>query len=121
MAALRASDHEPEANDGGSKVGRVAKEGGRYNIRSNMVVPGIIDAGLGASFLNTLYLPDIWDSQRKRVALQRFGTAITLCGRWLFSLPNGQSTLPGKPSSSMTDKAFKRYRCLWTVLLDDRG
>lgn len=53
----------------------IAKEEGRYNIRANMVAPGIIDAGLGSSFLSDLYTPDIWEKQRKRIALQRFGTA----------------------------------------------
>ncbi len=51
----------------------IAKEEGRYGIRANMVAPGIIDAGLGADFLTTLYTPAIWKAQRKRIALQRFG------------------------------------------------
>ncbi|WP_029624449.1 SDR family NAD(P)-dependent oxidoreductase [Sphingomonas sp. KC8] len=51
----------------------IAKEEGRYNIRANMVAPGIIDAGLGAAFLKDLYSPEIWETQRKRIALQRFG------------------------------------------------
>ncbi len=51
----------------------IAKEEGRYGIRANMVAPGIIDAGLGADFLKTLYTPEIWETQRKRIALQRFG------------------------------------------------
>lgn len=51
----------------------IAKEEGRYNIRANMVAPGIIDAGLGAAFLQDLYSPEIWETQRKRIALQRFG------------------------------------------------
>lgn len=55
-------------------IGRaIAKEEGRFNIRANMVAPGIIDAGLGASFLKDLYTPEIWDAQRKHIALQRFG------------------------------------------------
>lgn len=53
----------------------IAKEEGRYKIRSNMVAPGIIDAGLGASFLKNLYSEEIWNGQRKRIALQRFGNA----------------------------------------------
>jgi len=52
----------------------VAKEEGRYGIRANMVAPGIIDAGLGADFLEKLYTPEIWETQRKRIALQRFGS-----------------------------------------------
>jgi 2-hydroxycyclohexanecarboxyl-CoA dehydrogenase len=56
------------------QLGRaIAKEEGRYAIRANMVAPGIIDAGLGADFLKTLYSPEIWEAQRKRIALQRFG------------------------------------------------
>ena len=53
----------------------IAKEEGRYGVRANMVAPGIIDAGLGASFLKDLYTPEIWEAQRKRIALQRFGAA----------------------------------------------
>ena len=52
----------------------IAKEEGRFGIRANMVAPGIIDAGLGTNFLQTLYTPEIWDTQRKRIALQRFGS-----------------------------------------------
>jgi 2-hydroxycyclohexanecarboxyl-CoA dehydrogenase len=52
----------------------IAKEEGRYGIRANMVAPGIIDAGLGAAFLKELYTPEIWETQRRRIALQRFGT-----------------------------------------------
>jgi NAD(P)-dependent dehydrogenase (short-subunit alcohol dehydrogenase family) len=53
----------------------VAKEEGRFGVRANMVAPGIIDAGLGTSFMHNLYTPEIWETQRKRIALQRFGTA----------------------------------------------
>ncbi len=53
----------------------IAKEEGRYGIRANMVAPGIIDAGLGATFLKDLYTPEIWEAQRRRIALQRFGRA----------------------------------------------
>jgi NAD(P)-dependent dehydrogenase (short-subunit alcohol dehydrogenase family) len=53
----------------------IAKEEGRYGIRANMVAPGIVDAGLGAAFLKDLYTPEIWETQRRRIALQRFGRA----------------------------------------------
>jgi 2-hydroxycyclohexanecarboxyl-CoA dehydrogenase len=53
----------------------VAKEEGRANIRANAVAPGIIDAGLGATFLRSLYSPEIWERQRRRIALRRFGSA----------------------------------------------
>ena len=52
----------------------IAKEEGRFGIRANMVAPGIIDAGLGADFMKTLYTPEIWETQRKRIALQSFGS-----------------------------------------------
>jgi NAD(P)-dependent dehydrogenase (short-subunit alcohol dehydrogenase family) len=52
----------------------IAREEGRYNIRANSVAPGIIDAGLGAEFLKTMYNAEIWEVQRKRVPLRRFGT-----------------------------------------------
>jgi NAD(P)-dependent dehydrogenase (short-subunit alcohol dehydrogenase family) len=52
----------------------IAKEEGKFGIRANMVAPGIIDAGLGSHFLETLYSPEIWENQKKSVALRRFGT-----------------------------------------------
>ena len=51
----------------------VAKEEGRFGIRANMVAPGIIDAGLGAAFLQDMYTPEIWEAQRRKIALQSFG------------------------------------------------
>ncbi|MGE6743537.1 SDR family NAD(P)-dependent oxidoreductase [Allorhizobium pseudoryzae] len=53
----------------------IAKEEGRAGIRANCVAPGIIDAGLGADFLKELYTPEIWETQRRKIALRRFGTA----------------------------------------------
>lgn len=52
----------------------IAKEEGKFGIRANMVAPGIIDAGLGAHFLQTLYSPEIWEAQKKNIALRSFGT-----------------------------------------------
>lgn len=51
----------------------IAKEEGRYGIRANMVAPGIIDAGLGAAFQQSLYTPEIWESQRAKIPMRRFG------------------------------------------------
>lgn len=53
----------------------LAKEEGRAGIRANAVAPGIVDAGLGAQFLKDLYSPEIWETQRRRIALRRFGSA----------------------------------------------
>lgn len=53
----------------------VAREEGRYGIRANTVAPGIIEAGLGAKLIGNLFSEEIWEQQRKRVALRRFGRA----------------------------------------------
>lgn len=52
----------------------IAKEEGRFGIRANMVAPGIIEAGLGSQFLEQLYTPEIWEQQRKSIALKKFGS-----------------------------------------------
>lgn len=51
----------------------IAKEEGRYGVRANSVAPGIINAGLGDAFQKTLFTPDIWENQRQRVPLKKFG------------------------------------------------
>lgn len=56
----------------------IAKEEGRFGIRANAVAPGLINAGLGRAFLNELYNESIWEKQRRRVALRRFGEAIDI-------------------------------------------
>jgi NAD(P)-dependent dehydrogenase (short-subunit alcohol dehydrogenase family) len=53
----------------------VAREEGRYGIRANVVAPGIINAGLGEQFQQHLFAPQVWEAQRKRVPLRRFGEA----------------------------------------------
>ena len=52
----------------------IAKEEGRFGIRANMVAPGIIEAGLGSQLIETLYTPEVWEQQRKTIALKRFGS-----------------------------------------------
>lgn len=53
----------------------IAREEGRYGIRANTVAPGIIAAGLGAKLIKTAYNAEVWEQQRKRVALREFGRA----------------------------------------------
>jgi NAD(P)-dependent dehydrogenase (short-subunit alcohol dehydrogenase family) len=53
----------------------VAKEEGRFGVRANCVAPGFVEAGLGKLFIETLYTPDVWDAQRKRIPLRRFAQA----------------------------------------------
>ncbi|MAC58779.1 MAG: short-chain dehydrogenase [Novosphingobium sp.] len=68
----------------------IAKEEGRFGIRANAVAPGIIDAGLGADFLQSLYTPEIWENQRKRIALRRFGHGKDIANAVAF-LASGQA------------------------------
>jgi NAD(P)-dependent dehydrogenase (short-subunit alcohol dehydrogenase family) len=53
----------------------IAREEGRHGIRANAVAPGIINAGLGEQFQQTLFTPQVWEDQRRRVPLKRFGEA----------------------------------------------
>lgn len=53
----------------------VAKEEGRYGIRANCVAPGIVEAGLGQQYIEGLYTPEVWEGQKRRVALRRFAQA----------------------------------------------
>lgn len=53
----------------------VAKEEGRFGVRANCVAPGIIEAGLGKIFIDTLHTPEVWEAQKKRLPLRRFGQA----------------------------------------------
>ena len=53
----------------------VAREEGRHGVRANTVAPGIIDAGLGAHMMQTLFSEEVWTQQRTRVPLRRFGQA----------------------------------------------
>jgi 2-hydroxycyclohexanecarboxyl-CoA dehydrogenase len=74
----------------------IAKEEGRYKIRANMVAPGIIDAGLGSTFLQELYTPEIWETQRKRIALQRFGTGAEIAEAAAFLASDRASYITGQ-------------------------
>jgi len=53
----------------------IAREEGRYGIRANTVAPGIIDDGIGRAVQEKVFTKEIWDQQRQRVPLRRFGTA----------------------------------------------
>jgi NAD(P)-dependent dehydrogenase (short-subunit alcohol dehydrogenase family) len=69
----------------------VAREEGRNGIRANVVAPGIINAGLGAQFQNTLFEPRVWEGQRNRVPLKRFGEALEVADAVAF-LASGRSS-----------------------------
>ena len=53
----------------------VAKEEGRYGIRANSVAPGIVNAGLGALMQSKVHSQQVWDQQKRRIPLRRFGEA----------------------------------------------
>jgi NAD(P)-dependent dehydrogenase (short-subunit alcohol dehydrogenase family) len=74
----------------------IAKEEGKFGIRANMVAPGIIDAGLGSHFIETLYSPEIWESQKKGVALRRFGTGEEIAEAIAFLASDRASYITGQ-------------------------
>lgn len=69
----------------------IAREEGRYGIRANAVAPGIINAGLGEQFQQTLFNPQVWEDQRRRVPLKRFGEAQEVADAVVY-LASGQAS-----------------------------
>lgn len=74
----------------------IAKEEGRYGVRANSVAPGIINAGLGEAFQHTLYTPEIWADQKKRVALKRFGEGDEVANAVCFLASERSSYITGQ-------------------------
>ncbi|MFA5521217.1 MAG: SDR family oxidoreductase [Castellaniella sp.] len=73
----------------------IALEYGRYGIRANAVAPGIINAGLGAEFQETLYTPQTWELVRKRIPMRRFGEADEVARAVRFLLSSEASYITG--------------------------
>jgi 2-hydroxycyclohexanecarboxyl-CoA dehydrogenase len=69
----------------------IAREEGRNGIRANAVAPGIINAGLGEQFQHSLFSPRVWEDQRRRVPLKRFGEAGEVADAVVY-LASGQSS-----------------------------
>ena len=74
----------------------VAREEGRHGIRANVVAPGIINAGLGEQFQKTLYEPEVWEGQRRRVPLKRFGEAAEVADAVVFLASDRSSYITGQ-------------------------
>jgi NAD(P)-dependent dehydrogenase (short-subunit alcohol dehydrogenase family) len=74
----------------------IAKEEGRYGVRANSVAPGIINAGLGEAFQHSLYTPEIWAGQKKRVALKRFGEGDEVAKAVCFLASENSSYITGQ-------------------------
>ena len=74
----------------------IAKEEGRYGIRANSVAPGIINAGLGNQFQEDLYTPEIWEGQRKKVPLKRFGEGEDIAEAVAFLASNRSTYITGQ-------------------------
>ncbi len=74
----------------------VAREEGRHGIRANVVAPGIINAGLGAQFQQKLFGPKVWETQRNRVALKRFGEAVEVAEAVAFLASRRSSYITGQ-------------------------
>jgi NAD(P)-dependent dehydrogenase (short-subunit alcohol dehydrogenase family) len=74
----------------------VAREEGRYGIRANVVAPGIINAGLGEQFQQTMFGPKVWETQRNRVALKRFGEAAEVAEAAAFLASKRSSYITGQ-------------------------
>ncbi len=74
----------------------VAREEGRYGIRANVVAPGIINAGIGEHVQRTVFAPEIWERQRKRVPLKRFGEATEIAEAVAFLASNRSSYITGQ-------------------------
>ena len=74
----------------------VAKEEGRYGIRANTVAPGIMEVGIGGNLMNAIYDDEIWDQQKKRTPLRRFGTGEDVAGAAAFLCSSEASFITGQ-------------------------
>jgi NAD(P)-dependent dehydrogenase (short-subunit alcohol dehydrogenase family) len=73
-----------------------AREEGRYGIRANTVAPGIIDEGLGKLVQERAFTKEIWDDQRRRVPLRRFGAAAEVADAVAFLASDRASYITGQ-------------------------
>jgi NAD(P)-dependent dehydrogenase (short-subunit alcohol dehydrogenase family) len=74
----------------------IAREEGRHGIRANAVAPGIINAGLGEQFQQSLFTPKVWEDQRRRVPLKRFGEAAEVADAVVYLASERSSYVTGQ-------------------------
>lgn len=73
----------------------IAREEGRYNIRANVVAPGIIEAGIGAKLMESTFTREIWEQQRKRIPLREFGRPADIAEAVAFLASEGARYITG--------------------------
>jgi NAD(P)-dependent dehydrogenase (short-subunit alcohol dehydrogenase family) len=74
----------------------LAKEEGRYGVRANTVAPGIMEVGIGANLMSSTYSEEIWDKQKNRTPLRRFGTGADIAGIAAFLCSDQASFITGQ-------------------------
>ena len=74
----------------------VAKEEGRYGVRANTVAPGIMETGIGGNLMRTSLTAEIWEQQKKRTPLRRFGLSEDIAGATAFLCSSEASFITGQ-------------------------
>lgn len=74
----------------------VAKEEGRYGVRANTVAPGIMEVGIGGGLMKSIYSDEIWEQQKMRTPLRRFGNGDDVAGAAAFLCSTEASFITGQ-------------------------
>lgn len=74
----------------------IAKEEGRYGVRANTVAPGIMEVGIGGNLMNEIYNKEIWEQQKKRTPLRRFGNGEDVAGAAAYLCSSEASFITGQ-------------------------
>lgn len=74
----------------------IAKEEGRYGVRANTVAPGIMEVGIGGHLMNEIYSKEIWEQQKKRTPLRRFGKGEDIAGAVAYLCSSEASFVTGQ-------------------------
>ena len=74
----------------------IAREEGRYGIRSNCVGPGVIDAGLVKNFQEVLWTKETLDAIRRQIPLKRLGEASEVADAIAFLISSRATYITGQ-------------------------